>query len=98
MAVNPQVLKFQNLTLPFLFNRYIKLFKMKNKILIALFLCSLYFLSGCSGDRTPQNGKDTVQNTYHTKDTTKGGDTSKAAGSDNGATGGTKTLKDTTKK
>ena len=89
----------QNLRLPFLFNKQINLFKMKNKIFIVLALSCLYFLSSCSGDRTPQNGKDTVQNTYHTKDTTKGGDTSKAAGSDNGATGGAKTLKkDTTKK
>ena len=88
---------FQNLSLPFLFNKQINLFKMKNKILIVPALSCLYFLSSCSGDRTPQNGKDTVQNTYHTKDTTKA-DTSKATSSDNSATGGAKALKDTAKK
>lgn len=54
------------------------------------------FFTACSGDRNPQNGKDTVTNTYKVKDNSKL-DTGKTTSSDNRASGGTRLMKDTSR-
>jgi hypothetical protein len=70
---------------------------MKTKITIALLLITGALFAGCSGDQTAKNTKDTVHNTYHTKDTMKTADTSKVTSADNSAAGGTSALKDSVK-
>jgi hypothetical protein len=70
---------------------------MKNKIILMVLACSFSLLTACSGDRTPQNGKDSVGNRYDVSKDTSKVDTSKIISPDNSASGGTKTEKDTSK-
>jgi ABC-type oligopeptide transport system substrate-binding subunit len=69
---------------------------MKSKIIIAALAASISILSACGGDHSSDNGKDTVNNRFGAKDTSKV-DTSKATSADNSASGGS-ALVDTTKK
>ena len=69
---------------------------MEKKIFIIALACA-GLLASCSGDRTPQKGKDTIHNTYGAKDTSKA-DTGKITSGDNSASGGVNALKDTAKK
>ena len=71
---------------------------MKNKIILMVLACSFSFLTACSGDRTPQNGKDSVDNHYYVSKDTSKVDTSKIISSDNSGSGGTKIAKDTSKR
>jgi hypothetical protein len=70
---------------------------MKNKIILMVLACSFSLLTACSGDRTPQNGKDSVDNRYGVSKDTSKVDTSKIISSDNSGSGGTKIAKDTSK-
>lgn len=58
---------------------------------------SFSLLTACSGDRTPQNGKDSVGNRYDVSKDTSKVDTGKIISSDNSGSGGTKITKDTSK-
>ena len=71
---------------------------MKTKIIIILTACSICLFTACSGDRTPQDGKDTGVNTYKVKKDTSKMDTSKVTSGDNSATGGAGNTTDTAKK
>ena len=74
---------------------------MKNKLLIAITAVSLGLFTACNGDHSTHVERDTVANRYGT-DTAKveksNIDTSKVTSSDNSASGGTKTAKDSSKK
>ena len=68
------------------------------KVMIATALACAGFLAACSGDRTPQTGKDTVKNTYGVAKDTSKVDTGKKQGIDNSAAGGTDLVADTSKR
>jgi len=68
---------------------------MKNSIIITGMICMTGLLAACSGDRTPQKGKDSVENTYKVSKDTSKMDTGKATGADNSGSGGTGLVKDT---
>jgi hypothetical protein len=69
---------------------------MKFKFIIPALALTAVLLGSCTGDHSSHTGKDTVINTYKTKDTSKI-DTSKVISSDNSATGGAGNTKDTAK-
>ena len=64
---------------------------MKNKLIITALACGICLITACGGDRVPQTGKDTVNNTYGVAKDSSRVDTSKATGLDNSGSGGTKT-------
>jgi hypothetical protein len=71
---------------------------MKNKLIILTLSAGICIFTACSGDQTPQTGKDTIHDRYGVgKDTSKV-DTSKITSGDNSASGGTNLVKDTSKK
>jgi len=72
-------------------------FAMKNLIAIVIIVCSISALTGCSGNNTSKNQKDTVINTYKTPKDTSKMDTSKVNSADNTATGGAGNTVDTVK-
>jgi hypothetical protein len=70
---------------------------MKNLIIIFLISCSICAISGCAGNNTSKNQKDTIINTYKTPKDTSKMDTSKVNSADNTATGGAGNTVDTVK-
>lgn len=70
---------------------------MKNIMIVTALACA-GLLAACSGDRTPQTGKDTVKNTYGVAKDTSKMDTAKKQGIDNSAAGGTDLVSDTSKR
>jgi hypothetical protein len=70
---------------------------MKNATIITALAALVGLLAACSGDRTPQTGKDSVKNTYKVSKDTSNTDTGKTTSADNSGSGGTGIVKDTSK-